>query len=267
MPAQTHAIESQGAKLHVEVEGPENAPVLMLSNSLGTNLHMWDTQVPAFTKHFRLVRYDSRGHGKSAAPKGPYSIEMLGRDAIAIMDALKLKTVNWCGLSKGGMVGMWLGTNAPERIGQLVLSNTASQMTAARDVWTQRIEAVQKGGMAAIANGTVERWFTKGFREKAQDQVAPVREMLLSTDPQGYIGCCEAIRDMDQGESIRRITAPTLIIAGKEDPATTMDAANFMHKRIKGSKLTALDAAHISNIEQPQAYTDAVLGHVMQKAA
>jgi 3-oxoadipate enol-lactonase len=266
MPAQTHAIDSQGAKLNVEVEGPDDAPVLMLSNSLGTNLHMWETQVPAFTKHFRLVRYDSRGHGKSAAPKGPYSIEMLGRDAIAIMDALKLKTVNWCGLSKGGMVGMWLGTNAPERIDRLVLSNTASQM-AMKEIWTQRIEAVQKGGMAAIADGTVERWFTKGFREKAPDKIAPVRAMLLSTPPQGYIGCCEAIREMDQGESIRRITAPTLIIGGKEDPATTMDAAKFMHERIKGSKLVALDAAHISNIEQPQAYTDAVLGHVMQKVA
>jgi 3-oxoadipate enol-lactonase len=136
-----------------------------------------------------------------------------------------------------------------------------------KEIWTQRIEAVQKGGMAAIVDGTVERWFTKGFREKAQDKIAPVREMLLSTPPQGYIGCCEAIRDMDQGESIRRITAPTLIIAGKEDPATTMEAAKFMHERIKGSKLTALDAAHISNIEQPQAYTDAVLGHLTQKAA
>jgi 3-oxoadipate enol-lactonase len=191
---------------------------------------------------------------------------MLGRDAIAIMDALKLKTVNWCGLSKGGMIGMWLGSNAPERIDRLVLSNTASQMPM-KDIWTQRIEAVQKGGMAAIAEGTVERWFTKGFREKAPDKVAPVREMLLSTPPQGYVGCCEAIREMDQGESIRRIMAPTLIIAGKEDPATTMEAAKFMHERIKGSKLTALDAAHISNIEQPQAYSDAVLGHVMQKAA
>jgi 3-oxoadipate enol-lactonase len=258
-------IQADGCPINVQIEGPERAPVLMLSNSLGTNLHMWDTQVPAFTKHFRLVRYDSRGHGKSAAPKGPYSIEMLGRDAIAIMDALKLKTVNWCGLSKGGMVGMWLGSNAPERIDRLVLSNTASQMPM-KDIWTQRIEAVEKGGMAAIAEGTVERWFTKGFREKAPDKVAPVREMLLSTPPQGYVGCCEAIREMDQGESIRRITAPTMIIAGKEDPATTMEAAKFMHDRIKGSKLTALDAAHISNIVQPQAYTDAVLGHVMQKA-
>lgn len=254
-------IDSSGCPIHVEVEGAESAPVLMLSNSLGTDLHMWDAQMPAFTKAFRVVRYDRRGHGKSGAPKGPYSMDMLGRDALAIMDALKLTKVNWCGLSMGGMVGMWLGTHAPEQIERLILSNTAAQMRMP-EVWNGRIETVRKGGMASIVESTIERWFTKGFRERpdSQAKLDPVREMIRTTPADGYIGCCEAIRDMDQAESIRKITVPTLIIAGEHDPSTTMEAARFMQERIKGSKVTGLDAAHISNIEQPQAYTDAVLG-------
>ncbi len=259
---ETRVIEANRCPIDVQIDGPDHAPVLMLSNSLGTNLHMWDTQVPAFTARFRVVRYDSRGHGRSGAPPGPYTIAMLGRDALAVMDALGLEKVNWCGLSKGGMVGMWLGANAPERIDRLVLSNT-SAVTSMPELWNQRIQTVKRGGMAAIVESVVERWFTKGFRERAQDKIAPVREMLLATPPQGYIACCEAIRDMDQAESIRRIAAPTLIIAGRQDPATTVKAAEFMRDRIHRAKLTLLDAAHISNIEQPQAYTDAVLGHLL----
>jgi 3-oxoadipate enol-lactonase len=254
-------IDSNGCPINVEVEGAEGAPVLMLSNSLGTDLHMWDKQMPAFTKAFRVVRYDRRGHGKSGAPKGPYSIAMLGHDALAVMDALNLKKVNWCGLSMGGMVGMWLGANAPERIDRLVLSNTAAEMRAP-EIWNGRIKTVRDGGMAVIVESTIERWFTKGFRERADKELDPVREMLRTTPVQGYIGCCEAIRDMDQSESIRAITAPTLIIVGEHDPSTTVAAAQFIQERIRGSKVQTLDAAHISNIEQPQAYTAAVLGHL-----
>jgi 3-oxoadipate enol-lactonase len=256
-------IDSNGCPINVEVEGAEGAPVLMLSNSLGTDLHMWDKQMPAFTKAFRVVRYDRRGHGKSGAPKGPYSIEMLGRDALAIMDALKLTKVNWCGLSMGGMVGMWLGSNAPERINRLVLSNTAAEMRAP-EIWNGRIATVRKSGMDAIVESTIERWFTKGFRERpgSQADLDPVRDMIRTTPAEGYIGCCEAIRDMDQSESIRKITAPTLIIAGEHDPSTTVASAKFIQERIKGSTITPLNAAHISNIEQPQAYTEAVLKHL-----
>jgi 3-oxoadipate enol-lactonase len=254
-------IQSDGCPIHVEVEGPENAPVLMLSNSLGTDLHMWDAQVPAFTQHFRLLRYDRRGHGRSGAPPGPYSIAMLGRDVLAVLDGLGIRKTNWCGLSMGGMVGMWLGTNAPERIDRLVLSNTTARF-ASKDSWNDRIKIAREKGMEALVDLTMERWFTKEFRERADDKVKPVRDTLRKTPPQGYIGCCEAIRDMDQGETIAAITAPTLIIAGRHDPATNVEAAEFIGSRIKGSKVTVLEAAHISNIEQPEAYTKAVLGHL-----
>ena len=143
-------IQSNGCPVHVEVEGPEKAPVLMLSNSLGTTLHMWDAQVAPFTQHFRLVRYDRRGHGKSGVPAGPYSMEMLGRDVLAVLDALKIEKANWCGLSMGGMVGMWLGANAPQRVEKLVLSNTAAYF-ADKEIWNGRIKTIRDKGLAAIA--------------------------------------------------------------------------------------------------------------------
>ena len=254
-------IQADGCPIHVEVEGSDNAPVLMLSNSLGTDLHMWDAQMPAFTRHFRVVRYDRRGHGRSGAPPGPYSIEMLGRDVLAVLDGLGIRKINWCGLSMGGMVGMWLGVNAPDRVDKLVLSNTTARF-ASKDPWNDRIKIVREKGMDALVELTMERWFTKEFRERADDKLKPLRDTLRKTSPQGYIGCCEAIRDMDQGDSIGAVTAPTLIVAGKHDPATNVEAAEFIRDRIKGSKLAVLEAAHISNIEQPEAYTNAVLGHL-----
>jgi 3-oxoadipate enol-lactonase len=257
-------IQADGCPIHVEVEGPDHAAVLMLSNSLGTNLHMWDDQAAELSRNFRLVRYDSRGHGKSGAPPGPYSIERLGRDAVAVMDALGLAKVNWCGLSKGGMVGMWLGANAPERIDKLILSNTACYMPAA-DIWSQRIKTARHDGMAPLTESTIERWFTKGFREREPDKVDRVRRMLLATNPEGYAACCEAIREMDQRESIRRITASTLVICGRHDPATNVEAAEAIRSRIPGAALTILDAAHIANVEQPDDYTETVLGFLLQK--
>jgi 3-oxoadipate enol-lactonase len=189
-------IQSNGAKLNAQIEGPERAPVLMLCNSLGTDLHMWDDQVGALTQHFRLLRYDRRGHGESEAPKGPYTMEMLSRDALAVMDAMGVEKVNWCGLSMGGMVGMWLGANAPERMERIVLSNTAAWM-ADKQIWDGRFKTVREGGMAAVADGTMERWFTKGFRERAPQAVARLKQRVLNTPVEGYIGCGEAVRDMD----------------------------------------------------------------------
>jgi 3-oxoadipate enol-lactonase len=257
MPMTT--IDADGCPIHVEVEGPEHAPVLMLSNSLGTTLHMWDDQVKPFTEHLRLVRYDRRGHGQSGVPSGPYSIERLGRDAVAIMDGLGLKTVNWCGLSIGGMVGMWLGTNVPQRIDKLILSNTACYMPA-RDLWDERIKTARERGMAPLVEATLERWFTKEFREREPETMARMRAMVLSTPPEGYASCGEAIRDMDQRETIARIPVPTLIIAGRHDPATTVESAEFIRNQIAGASVAVLDAAHISNMERPDAYARTVLG-------
>jgi 3-oxoadipate enol-lactonase len=155
-----------GCVIHVEVEGPQNAPVLMLSNSLGTNLHMWDDQVAPWSGHFRLVRYDRRGHGQSSVPKGPYTMERLGRDVLAVIDALNIARINWCGLSMGGMVGQWLGAHAPGRIDKLVLSNTSSFFPD-KSIWEGRLKTVRDKGLAAIVDANMERWFTKEFRERS----------------------------------------------------------------------------------------------------
>jgi 3-oxoadipate enol-lactonase len=256
-------IDADGCPLHVEVEGRADAPVLMLSNSLGTNLHMWDDQVSPFVQHFRLVRYDRRGHGKSGSPKGPYTMERLGRDVLAILDALGIARINWCGLSMGGMVGMWLGANAPARIDKLILSNTASHY-ADKTPWNDRIKFVREKGLAALVGPNMERWFTKDFRERSPETIARMRAMFLATPLDGYIGCCEAVRDMDHREILRTIAAPTLVIAGRHDPATPVEAAEFIRGRIPGAALTVLETAHISNLEQPQRYAETVLGFLHQ---
>ena len=257
-------INADGCAIHVEVEGPERAPVLMLSNSLGTNLHMWDEQVAPFTRHFRLVRYDRRGHGQSDVPKGPYSMERLGRDVLAILDALKIERINWCGLSMGGMVGMWLGANAPNRINKLILSNTSSYMPD-NAVWDARIKAAREQGLAALVEGTLDRWFTKPFRERAPRAVEPIRQMFVATEIDGYVGCVEAIRAMDHRPLLAKITAPTLVIAGRHDPGTTLEAGEYIAEHIPGAKLAVLEAAHIANVEQPQVYAETVLGFLLGK--
>jgi 3-oxoadipate enol-lactonase len=259
-------IDADGCPIHVEVEGPATAPVLMLSNSLGTDLHMWDDQVPAFTRHFRLVRFDRRGQGKSGVPQGPYSMERLGRDALAVMNGLGLEKVNWCGLSMGGMVGQWLGANAPERIDRLILSNTGCYYPD-KTLWNERMEAVRAGGIAAVAERVLGGWFTAEFRARAPQTIARMKAMMLASPIEGYLGCCAAVRDMDHRDILAKITAPTLVIAGRHDPATNMQVAEFIRSRIPGASLTVLDAAHISNVEQPHEYADTMLGFLTQSKA
>jgi 3-oxoadipate enol-lactonase len=246
-----------GCPINVEVEGSASAPALMLSNSLGTNLHMWDDQAGEFARHFRLIRYDRRGHSKSGVSQGPYSMERFGRDVIAVLDALGVKKTSWCGLSMGGMVGQWLGANAPDRIEKLVLSNT-HYYYADKTPWDDRIKTVREKGLASMVDANMQRWFTDGFRSRAPDVMARMKEMFVATDPKGYIACCEAIRDMDFRESNPRITAPTLVIVGARDAATPPAAGEAIAKQIKGAKVMSLDAAHISSMEQPKPYTEAV---------
>jgi len=247
-----------GCVIHAEIEGPDRAPVLMLSNSLGTNLHMWDEQVAPFTAHFRLLRYDRRGHGKSGAPKGPYSMQRFGGDVIAVLDALNVAKVNWCGLSMGGMVGQWLGGNAGHRIDKLILSNTASYYPD-KSAWEGRLKTARESGLAAMADATMERWFTKGFRERSPQAIAKMREMFAATPLEGYCGCSEAIRDMDLRPLHAKIAAPTLVIAGRHDAATPLEGNEFIKAHIPNAQIAVLDAAHIANVEQPKAYADTVL--------
>ena len=256
-------IESRGFPLHVEVEGRQNAPALMLSNSLCTDLRMWDDQIPAFTERFRVVRYDRRGHGRSGVPNGPYSVDDFGRDALAIMDGLGLGTVHWCGLSMGGMVGQWLGANAPERIDKLVMSNTHSYY-ADKAVWDQRMKLARENGMAAAAGPAMERWFTKEARERRPDKVALIQRMFAATSLDGYLACCTAIRNMDMRPTHPRIKAPTLVIVGRQDPATPPAAGEEVARRIAGATLATIDASHLSNIGQPKAYADLVLNFLMR---
>jgi len=251
-------IDADGCPIHVEVEGRDGAPALMLSNSLGTNLHMWDEQAGEFAKHFRLIRYDRRGHGKSGSPPGPYSMERFGRDVLAVLDALNIEKTNWCGLSMGGMVGQWLGANAPARIDKLILSNT-NYYYADKGPWADRIKFVRDKGLAQLVDPNMERWFTKEFRARAPQTMARMKEMFLATNPAGYIASCEAIRDMDFRASNPRVSAPTLVIVGTQDPATPPAAGEAIAQQIKGAKLAALDAAHISNMEQPELYTETVI--------
>ena len=257
-------IKADGCRIHVEVEGPERAPVLMLSNSLGTDLHMWDDQVAPFTRHFRLVRYDRRGHGQSDVSKGPCSMERLGRDVLAILDGLGIAKMHWCGLSIGGMVGMWLGANAPSRIDKLILSNTASYFPD-KTIWDGRIKLVREQGLAAVVDGTMERWFTKQFRERSPEAIGRIRAMFLATDPEGYIGCGEAIRDMDHRPLLAKINTPTLVIAGRYDAGTPLEAGEFIAQHMPNAQLAVLEAAHIANMEQPKIYSDTVLEFLLGK--
>jgi 3-oxoadipate enol-lactonase len=250
--------QGQGARIHYEIEGPEDGPVLLLSNSLGTDLGMWSPQIPSLAARYRVLRYDSRGHGRSEAPEGPYTIDMLGQDAVAVLDAAGVKRALFCGLSKGGMVGQWLGVNAPNRVGRLVLANTAA-FIGAPEVWNQRIETVRAQGMAAIVPGVIDRWFTKPFQERAPDSVARIRDMLLATDPEGYAACCAAVRDMDQRQTIGAIRVPTLVIAGRHDLATSPEQGRLIADTIPGARFLELDAAHLSNIEAEAAFTRALL--------
>ncbi len=250
---------------NVEVEGPFKAPFLMLSNSLGTNYRMWDPQMPELTRHFRVIRYDSRGHGRSHADDGPYSIAGLGRDALAIMDALGVTKTHWIGLSKGGMIGQWLLANAPQRLDRTVLANTGAHMGPV-DLWNNRIRAARSGGMDTLAAGTIDRWFTKDFQKANPEAIEKILAMLQTTPPQGYAASCAAIRDMDQRESIRSIRdKPVLVIVGRHDPATPPALGKLIASSIEGARTVTLNAAHLSNIEDAENFTKAVVDFLTGK--
>lgn len=255
-------LQTREGSFNVKVEGPANAPALIFSNSLGCNLSMWDAQATALRERYRIIRYDSRGHGGSLVSPPPYSIEQLGRDALAILDELNIKKVHWCGLSKGGMVGQWLLTHAPGRLGKVVLANTASRM-GPPSLWNMRIRIARTQGMEALAPSIIERWLSAGFRAADPIAVERVRDMLLTTPAAGYAACCGAIRDMDQHEAIRSVDGrDVLVIVGEHDPATPAAAGHLIAQSMRGAKLVSLDAAHISNIEQEAAFTQALATHL-----
>jgi len=257
-------IDADGCLLNVSVEGRDGGPTLVLSNSLGTNMQMWEPQMKAFTQLFRVIRYDRRGHGKSNVPPGPYSMERFGRDVLAILDDLNIEKAHWCGLSMGGMVGQWLGANAPERFDRLVLANTSSYYPDPTN-WLNRIKAVKEGGIASVADTVIGGWLTADFREREPEITAKMKAMLVSSPVEGYIACCEALSTLDQRALLPKIKSPVLVIAGRHDMATPLSAAELIRSNIPRASLTILDAAHISNVEQSHAFTDAVVGFLTQR--
>jgi 3-oxoadipate enol-lactonase len=254
--------ELKDVRIHYQIAGPEAAPVLMFSNPLGTDLSVWDGQVGEFAKTFRVLRYDKRGHGQSSAPPGPYTIEMLGRDEIALLDFLKIGKADYCGLSIGGQTGLWLGVNAPERLRKLVLSNTGAQIGTVES-WNKRIEVVREGGTKAVAETVIERWFTFDFRSSEPLEVSRVRRGLERADTDGYVACCEALREFDYREKVGAIRLPTLVIAGAHDPGATPADGRFLAEHIAGSQFVELDASHISNVEAREQF-NAELGRFLK---
>jgi len=246
-----------GVRLHYRFDGPAGAPVVLMSNSLGTDLRMWEPQVPELAQRYRVLRYDSRGHGQSSVAAGPYEIAQLARDVLRLMDALGVERALFCGLSMGGMVGQWLGAHAPQRVAKLALCNTSAHI-GAPDMWNARMAAVAQGGMAAIVDGVIARWYTQAFIAAAPEALATTRAMLLGTPAAGYIAACAAVRDMDQRATAGDIAAPTLVIAGAQDAATPPADGKYLAGAISGARYVELPAAHLSNVEAAPAFTRAL---------
>lgn len=244
--------------LHYELAGPAGAPVVVLSNSLGTTLEMWDPQVEVLARTFRVLRYDTRGHGRSALPPPPYAIDDYGRDVLALLDLLDIERAHFVGLSMGGLTGQWLGIHAAAHIDKLVLCNTAACI-GKPDGWRERIELVRSRGLDEVAGGSAARWFTQGFVAAHGSTVDALTGRLRTLSPEGYIAGCEVLAHTDLRDDIERIACPTLVIAGEHDPVTTVADARFMVDRIRGARLVTLDAAHLSNVEAAPAFTEALL--------
>jgi len=258
MQHETRMIDFADVSLHVRLDGPRDAPALIFSNSLGADFTMWDAQVDVFARHFQIIRYDVRGHGKSSCPPGPYSIAILARDALRILDTLGIGQAHWVGCSMGGMVGMHLLTHHRARIGRAVLGNTAAFMGPPATDWNARIRMAHAKGMAPIAEAMKLRWFTKEFNRVNPAEVTRITDQVRRADPAGYAACGGAIRDMDQRWAIRTITNPVLVVIGAEDPATSPAMGEILVRNIPGAKRAVIPAAHISNCEAPGPYNAAL---------
>jgi 3-oxoadipate enol-lactonase len=248
--------------LHHTFDGPDDAPVLVLGSSIGTTGAMWDNVVPAFAERFRVLRYDTRGHGGSPAPAGPYTMDGLGADVLALLDLLGIERVSFCGLSIGGMIGMWAASEAPERFERLVLCCTVPHFPPA-DLWNERADTVRAEGMGPMVEPALERWLPPDVRAARPDAVEHLRSLIASTPPEGYAACCEAIRDMDLRGRLGSIEAPTLVVAGSVDPSTPAEKVRPIASAIPGARYVELEgAAHIANVARPEDFTHAVLEHL-----
>ncbi|MGB8475299.1 MAG: 3-oxoadipate enol-lactonase [Candidatus Acidiferrum sp.] len=238
----------KNVSIHYDLAGPDGAPLLVFSHSLGANLSMWDPQGPELQKRFRVLRFDTRGHGQSSVTPGPYTIELLARDLLALLDHLQTDRVHFCGLSMGGQIGMWLALNAPERLRKLILCNTAAKI-GTPEMWNPRIETVRKGGIKSASAAIMARWLTKDYCTKFPAVAAKTLAMLESTNPDGYVASCAAVGDFDVRDAVAKIRVPTLVIAGTRDTATPPADGRYLAGQIAGALYKELNAAHLSNIE------------------
>ena len=254
-------ITANGIQMNYVLDGRADAPVVTLSHSLATDLSMWDPQLEALRSRYRVLRYDTRGHGGTDAPAGAYTLDQLADDAHALLSALGIARTHWVGLSMGGMIGQTIALKTPELFRSLVLCDTSSRIPAeAKPLWQDRIKTAQTQGMEPLVASTIGRWFTPPFIEQRKDVVEGVRAMIRATPPAGYVGCCHAIAALDLTDRLSAITLPTLIVVGAEDQGTPVAASQTMHERIKGSRLEILkSASHLSNLEQPDAFTRAMV--------
>jgi 3-oxoadipate enol-lactonase len=245
-------------RLHAAPGPPGNVP-LVLSNSLGTDLRLWDAQVGAFEQHHSVWRYDTRGHGESDAPTGDYSVERLGKDLIAIMDATAHEQVDLCGISIGGLTALWVAIHAPDRVRRLVLANTAARI-GDQDLWAERVRTARADGMRALADAAMPRWFTEGFRSRRPEVVERFRHTIERTSVDGYVGCCAALRDGNLRDLARRVACPTLIVTGTHDKATPPEGGTWLGAQIPGARVAELAAAHLSNVECADEFNSTVGG-------
>jgi 3-oxoadipate enol-lactonase len=244
--------------LHYQLDGPDGAPAIVLSNSLGTTLEMWTPQLEALSSQYRVLRYDTRGHGSSTLPEGATFIDDLGRDVLALLDALEIERAHFCGISMGGLTGQWLGVHAPQRLNKLIVCNTAARV-GTLEGWQARAQLVRNSGMEEVAAGAAERWFTTDFIMHKPGIVELLVRQLRNSPPPGYAACCDALGAADLRGLIKDISVPTLVIAGAYDPVTTVHDAEYIASKVKGARVTKLAASHLSNVEAAAGFNDALL--------
>ncbi len=258
-------VHANGIDISYEFAGPPDAPVVMLSHSLTSSRRMWDPQMEALQSRFRVLRYDTRGHGQSDAPPGAYSLELLAADAVGLLDTLDIEAVHFVGLSMGGMIAQCLALDHGQRLKSIALCDTAAEMPAeTQPIWQARIDAARENGMQPQVDETLQRWFSPQYLQRNGPGVDLIRRQILATPVAGYIGCSEAIRRLDYLDRLADIQLPCLIMVGEDDPGTPVAASQAMHERIAGSKLVVLPSArHLSNIEQADAFNEALIDFLL----
>ncbi len=254
-------IKANGIQMNYELLGKKDGPIVMLSHALGSSLLMWNPQRKALEPHFQVLRYDVRGHGKSEAPPGAYTLDLLAEDAVALLDALGIDNVHWVGLSMGGMIGQSVALNYPRRLNSLALCDTAAAIAPdAQPLWQERIDAVREKGVESLVDLTLERWFTPSFLKLNSYMLKIIRREFLATPAKGFLGCIEAIRKLNYLDRLSEIKTPTLIMVGEDDPGTPVSASEAMHQRIHNSKLVIIKSArHLTNVEQPEIFNNNLL--------